>query len=216
LETADIDSSYYATYFPWIQVSDTVNNKNIMLPPTLEVCKSIAYNDNVAFPWYAPAGLNRGVTDAADADETYSQADRDILYDGRINPLAKFNGTGVAIWGQKTLQIRESALDRINVRRLILELKVLITNVAVRLLFEQNDQATIDEFLTKVNPLLDSVKRERGLQEFKVVMDSSNNSPESRDRNELYGTIQIKPTRSVEYIGLEFQITPTGASFADQ
>jgi hypothetical protein len=216
LETADIDTSYGATYYPWIQVSDAVNNKNVMLPPTLEVVKSIAYNDNVAFPWYAPAGLTRGVTDAADVDETFSLPNRDILYEGRINPMAKFNGTGVAIFGQKTLQIKESALDRINVRRLIIELKVLITNIANRLLFDQNDQATIDQFLTKVNPLLDTVKRERGLQEFKVVMDSTNNSPETRDRNELYGKIMIKPTRSVEYIGLEFNISPSGASFADQ
>jgi hypothetical protein len=216
LDTADLDSSYAATYFPWIQISDQVNNKNIMLPPTLEVCKSIAFNDNIAFPWYAPAGLTRGVTDAVDADETFSLPERDVLYDGRINPMAKFNGTGIAIWGQKTLQVRESALDRINVRRLILELKVLITNVAIRLIFEQNDQVVIDQFLAKVNPLLDSVKRERGLQEFKVVMDTSNNSPESRDRNELYGKIMIKPTKSVEFIGLEFNISPSGASFADQ
>jgi len=216
LETADIDSSYAATYYPWVQIGDAVNNKNIMLPPTLEIVKSIAYNDNIAFPWFAPAGLTRGVTDALDADETFSLPERDILYEGRINPMAKFNGTGVAIFGQKTLQVRESALDRINVRRLILELKVLITNIAVRLVFEQNDQTTIDQFLTKVNPLLDTVKRERGLQEFKVVMDSSNNSPESNDRNELYGKIMIKPTRSVEYIGLEFNISPSGASFADQ
>lgn len=216
LDTADLDSSYAATYYPWIQINDPVNNKNVMLPPTLEVCKSIAFNDNVAFPWYAPAGLQRGTTDAADVDETFATPERDTLYDGRINPMAKFNGVGVAIWGQKTLQVKDTALDRINVRRLILELKVLITNVAVRLLFEQNDQATIDQFLTKVNPLLDTVKRERGLQEFKVKMDSSNNSPESRDRNELYGEIMIKPTSAVEYIGLQFTISPSGASFADQ
>lgn len=213
LDSAEIDSSYSATYYPWIKIADTTNNKNIFLPPTLEIVKSIAFNDNIAFPWFAPAGLVRGVTDAKDADATFSLGDRDVLYDGRINPMAKFNGTGIAIFGQKTLQIKESALDRINVVRLLLELKVLISNIAVRLLFDQDDQAVRDQFTTKVNPILDSVKRERGLQEFKVVMDDSNNTPETGDRNELYGTIFLKPTRAVEFIGIKFTVTPSGASF---
>lgn len=213
LTSTGIDSSYTATYYPWIKVADTTNNKNIFLPPTLEIVKSIAFNDNIAFPWFAPAGLVRGVTDAKDADATFSLGDRDVLYAGRINPMAKFNGVGVAIFGQKTLQIKESALDRINVMRLLLELQVLISNIAIRLLFDQDDQAVRDSFTTKVNPILDSVKRERGLQEFKVVMDDTNNSPESGDRNELYGTIFLKPTRAVEFIGIKFVVTPSGASF---
>lgn len=215
LTAADIDSNYTAMYYPWIQVRDSQNNKNVFLPPTLEVVNSIAFNDNVAFPWFAPAGLNRGTTDAKKTRLKLKSSSRDILYDGRINPMATFPEVGVAIFGQKTLQIAESSLDRVNIRRLLLQLKVLISNVAIRLVFEQNDQVVRDQFLQKVNPILDSVKRERGLEEFLVVMDDSNNSPESIDRLELYGEIKIKPTKSVEFIGITFTVTPTGASFED-
>jgi len=213
LDTVDIDSNYTATYFPWIKILDSDNNVSVYIPPTGQVAKAIAFTDNVKFPWFAPAGLQRGIIDARRAKYKLSLDARDILYKGRINPVADFTDVGSAIFGQKTLQVRESALDRINVRRLLLQLKVLISNVAIRLVFEQNDQTTVDEFLSKVNPILDTVKRERGLQEFRVKMDDSNNSPESRDRNELYGEIQIKPTRAVEYIGITFTITPSGASF---
>jgi phage tail sheath protein FI len=127
--------------------------------------------------------------------------------------MADYADVGTAIFGQKTLQVKESALDRINVRRLLLQIKVLIANIAIRLVFEQNDQTTIDQFLSKATPILDTIKRERGLQQFQIKMDDSNNSPESKDRNELYGEIQIKPTRAVEYIGITFTITPSGASF---
>jgi hypothetical protein len=215
LDSADIDSNYSAIFYPWVQINDSVNNQNIYIPPTAEVVKSIAFTDNIKFPWFAPAGLQRGVTDALRTRRKLSLAERDTLYAGRINPMATFPNVGVAIFGQKTLQKAESALDRINVRRLLLQLKVLISNVAVRLLFEQNDQTTIDEFLAKVNPILETVKRERGVTDFKVVMDSSNNTPETVDRNELYGEIFIKPTRTVEFIGLTFTITPTGANFAN-
>ena len=138
---------------------------------------------------------------------------RDILYAGRINPLADFADSGTAIFGQKTLQVKESALDRINVRRLLLQIKVLIANIATRLVFEQNDQATIDQFISQSTPILDNIKRERGLQEFRIKMDDSNNTPETRDRNELFGEIFLKPTRAVEFIGITFTITPSGASF---
>jgi len=213
LDSTDIDSNYSATFAPWVQIKDSINNQNVYIPPTAEVVKSIAFTDNIKFPWFAPAGLQRGVTDAIRARRKLSLDERDTLYAGRINPMATFADTGVAIFGQKTLQKKESALDRINVRRLLLQLRVLISNIAVRLLFEQNDQTTIDEFLAKVNPILETVKRERGLEDFKVVMDSSNNTPETRDRNELYGEIFIKPTKAVEFIGLTFTITPSGASF---
>jgi hypothetical protein len=213
LDTAEIDSNYSAIFYPWVQIRDSINNQNVFIPPTGEVVKAIAFTDNVKFPWFAPAGLQRGVTDAIRTRRKLSLDERDTLYAGRINPMATFPDTGVAIFGQKTLQKAESALDRINVRRLLLQLKVLISNVAVRLLFEQNDQATIDEFLAKVNPILETVKRERGVEDFKIVMDSSNNTPETRDRNELYGEIFIKPTKAVEFIGLTFTITPSGASF---
>ena len=213
LDGADLDSSYTATYYPWIQIRDNQNNVNIYLPPTGEVLKAMAFTDNSKFPWFAPAGLQRGVTDARKSKYKMSQEARDILYAGRINPMADFADAGTAIFGQKTLQVRESALDRINVRRLLLQIQVLIANIASRLLFEQNDQATIDQFLAKANPVLDTIRRERGLQDFRIKMDDSNNTNESRDRNELYGEIFLKPTRAVEFIGITFTITPSGASF---
>jgi hypothetical protein len=215
LDTSGIDSNYSCTYFPWIQMRDTQNNVNVYIPPTGEVVKAMAYTDNTAFPWFAPAGLNRGVTNARKSMYKLSLEARDILYTGRINPMADFADAGTAIFGQKTLQVKASALDRINVRRLLLQLKVLITNIAIRLVFEQNDQTTIDQFLSKATPVLDTVKRERGLYDFRIKMDDIINTPETIDRNELFGEIFIKPTRAVEYIGITFTITPTGASFAD-
>jgi len=215
LDTADIDSSYSCTYFPWIQMRDTQNNVNVYIPATGEVVRAMAYTDNTSFPWFAPAGLNRGVTNARKSKYKLSLEARDILYAGRINPMADFADTGTAIFGQKTLQVKESALDRINVRRLLLQIKVLIANIAIRLVFEQNDQTTIDQFLSKSTPILDTIKRERGLYDFRIKMDDSNNTVETRDRNELYGEIFLKPTRAVEFIGITFTITPSGASFAD-
>lgn len=213
LDTADIDSSYACTYFPWIQIRDTQNNVNVFVPPTGEVVRAMAYTDNVSFPWFAPAGLTRGVTNARKSKYKLSLDARDTLYEGRINPLSDHADVGTAIFGQKTLQIKESALDRINVRRLLLQIKVLISNIAIRLVFEQNDQTTIDQFLSKSTPVLDTIKRERGLLDFRIKMDDSNNTPETQDRNELYGEIFLKPTRAVEFIGITFTITPSGASF---
>ncbi|MFW6246948.1 MAG: hypothetical protein ACOC22_02100 [bacterium] len=215
LDDAEIDSNYACTYFPWIQFRDNQNNSNIFIPPTGEVVKAMAFTDNTSFPWFAPAGLNRGVTNARRSKYKLSLEARDILYAGRINPIADFADVGTAIFGQKTLQLRESALDRINVRRLLLQIKVLISNIAIRLIFEQNDQATIDQFLQKATPVLDTIRRERGLQDFRIKMDDSNNTPETLDRNELYGEIFLKPTRALEYIGITFTITPSGAAFED-
>ena len=215
LDTSGIDSSYACTYFPWIQMRDTQNNVNIYIPPTGEVVKAMAFTDNTSFPWFAPAGLQRGVTNARKSKYKLSLEARDILYQARINPMADFADSGTAIFGQKTLQVKASALDRINVRRLLLQLKVLIANIAIRLVFEQNDQTTIDQFLSKATPILDTIKRERGLYDFRIKMDDTINTPETIDRNELFGEIFIKPTRAVEYIGVTFTITPTGASFAD-
>jgi hypothetical protein len=215
LDAADIDSSYSCTYFPWIQIRDTQNNVNVYIPPTGEVVKAMAFTDNVAFPWFAPAGLNRGVTDARKSMFKLSQDARDTLYAGRINPMADFADAGTAIFGQKTLQVKGSALDRINVRRLLLQIKVLIANIAIRLVFEQDDQVTIDQFITKATPVLDTIKRERGLNDFRIKMDASNNTTETNDRNELYGELFLKPTRSLEFIGITFTISPSGASFAD-
>jgi hypothetical protein len=210
LETAGIDSNYTATYYPWVLTRDTVNNTQIYLPATAEVTRNLALTDNIAFPWFAAAGYTRGLVNAIKARKKLTQEDRDTLYKGRINPIATFNDVGTVIWGNKTLQIRESALDRINVRRLLLQARKLISAVAVRLLFEQNDAVVRQQFLDAVNPILDSIRRDRGLYDFRVTVQ---NTPEDLDRNQMIGKIYIKPTKALEFIDIEFLITPTGASF---
>jgi hypothetical protein len=210
LDNLGLDSNYSATYWPWIQVRDTDNATQLYIPPTGEVLKNIALTDNVSYPWFAVAGYSRGLVNSIKAFKKLTLDERDELYKNRINPIATFSDTGTIIWGNKTLQIRESALDRINVRRLLLRARKLISAVAVRLLFEQNDEQVRNEFLRLVNPILDSIKKERGLTDFRVVV---SNDPEDIDANTLRGKIYIKPTRSLEFIDVEFIITPTGASF---
>lgn len=212
LDSTNIDSNYTATYYPWILVRDSVNNTQIYLPPTGEVCKNLALTDNVAFPWFATAGYSRGLVNSIKARKKLTQEERDTLYQGRINPIATFSDVGTVIWGNKTLQSAESALDRLNVRRLLLQTRKLISAVAVRLLFDQNDSKVRQDFLDAVNPILDSIRRDRGLYDFRVTVSST---PEDFDRNTLVGKIYLKPTRSLEFIDLEFLITPTGASFED-
>jgi len=210
LDLANLDSNYSATYWPWIQVRDNDNSAQLYVSPTGEVVRNIALTDNVSYPWFAVAGYSRGLVKSIKAFKKLTLEERDELYKNRINPIATFADTGTIIWGNKTLQIRESALDRINVRRLLLRTRKLISAVAVRLLFEQNDEQVRNEFLRLVNPILDSIKKERGLYDFRVVV---SNDPEDIDANTLRGKIYIKPTRSLEFIDVEFIITPTGASF---
>ena len=210
LDNSGIDSNYTATYYPWVLTRDTVNNTQIYIPPTAEVCRNLALTDNIAFPWFAAAGYTRGIVNAIKARKKLTQEDRDTLYKGRINPIATFSDVGTVIWGNKTLQIRESALDRINVRRLLLQARKLISAVSVRLLFEQNDAKVRQDFLDAVNPILDAIRRDRGLYDFRVTVSSD---PADLDRNQLTGKIYIKPTRSLEFIDITFYITPTGASF---
>ena len=210
LEGIAVDSNYSATYWPWIQVRDTDNATQLYIPPTGEVVRNIALTDNVSFPWFAVAGYSRGLVNAIKATKKLTLDDRDNLYKNRINPIATFSDTGTIIWGNKTLQVRESALDRINVRRLLLRARKLISAVSVRLLFEQNDDQVRNEFLRLVNPILDAIKKERGLYDFRVTV---SNDPEDIDANTMRGKIYIKPTRSLEFIDVEFIITPTGASF---
>ena len=210
IDFVGLDSNYSATYWPWIQVRDTDNATQLYIPPTGEVCRNIALTDNVSYPWFAVAGYSRGLVNAIKAYKKLTLSERDDLYQNRINPIATFSDTGTIIWGNKTLQVRESALDRINVRRLLLRARKLISAVAIRLLFEQNDEQVRNEFLRLVNPILESIKKERGLYEFRVVV---SNDPEDIDANTLRGKIYIKPTRSLEFIDVEFIITPTGASF---
>jgi hypothetical protein len=210
LETSDIDSNYTATYYPWILIKDSVNNTNIFLPPTCEVTRNLALTDNIAFPWFATAGYTRGIVNSVKARKKLTQEDRDTLYTGRINPIATFSDVGTVIWGNKTLQVAESALNRINVRRLLLQARKLISAVAIRLLFEQNDAKVRQDFLDAVNPILDAIRRDRGLYDFRVTVSSS---VEDLDKNQLVGKIYIKPTKALEFIDIEFLITPTGASF---
>ena len=210
LENTGIDSNYTCTYYPWVLTRDSVNNTQIYIPPTAEVTRNLALTDNIAFPWFAAAGYTRGIVNCIKARKKLTQEDRDILYTGRINPIATFSDVGTVIWGNKTLQVRESALDRINVRRLLLQTRKLISAVSVRLLFEQNDAQVRQDFLNAVNPILDSIRRDRGLYDFRVTVSSD---PEDLDRNQLTGKIYIKPTRALEFIDITFYITPTGASF---
>jgi hypothetical protein len=210
LDSANLDTNYSATYWPWIQVRDNDNSTQLWLPPTGEVVRNIALTDNVSYPWFAVAGYSRGLVNSIKAYKKLTLDERDSLYKNRINPIATFSDTGTIIWGNKTLQVRESALDRINVRRLLLRARKLISAVAVRLLFEQNDEQVRQEFLRLVNPILESIKKERGLYDFRVTVSSD---PEDIDANTLRGKIYIKPTRSLEFIDVEFIITPTGASF---
>jgi phage tail sheath protein FI len=206
------DSSYTATYWPWVQINDDENGVFIYVPPTRDVVRNIALTDNISFPWFAVAGIQRGDVRAIKARKKLTLSDRDTLYDGRVNPIATFTTEGIKIFGNKTLQIKDTALNRINVRRLLLQARKLISAVSVRLLFEQNDDIVRNQFLSLVNPILDNIRAERGLTDFRVVLDDS---PESIDRNELVGKIFLKPTRALEFIQLEFVIVNTGASFDD-
>jgi hypothetical protein len=208
-----VDSSYAATYYPWVQISAPNTGKLTWVPPSTIIPSVYAYNDRVGAPWFAPAGFTRGGLSVVQAERKLAPSDRDALYAGKVNSLATFPGQGVVAYGQKTLQLKASALDRINVRRLLIELKSYIGQVANGLVFEQNTAATRNRFLRQVNPYLDSIQQRQGLYAYKVVMDDSNNTADVIDRNQLLGQIFIQPTRTAEFIILDFNVTPTGASF---
>ena len=211
-----LDSNYTATYFPWVRIIDPAKNKPIFVPPSVLVPGALSFNDATSAPWYAPAGLNRGgLTSAINTYEKLTQADRDDLYEARINPIANFPNQGICIWGQKTLQSRPSALDRVNVRRLLITVKKFIASATKFLVFEQNTDATRLRFLSIVNPYLEGVRSQQGLSAFRVVMDDTNNTPDLIDQNILYGQIFLQPTRTAEFIVLDFNIQPTGASFPE-
>jgi hypothetical protein len=215
LQGVGLDSNYAATYWPWIQIFDPTFQQFVFTSPTAQVVKSIALTDNVAYPWFAPAGLTRGKVDCVKADVKLTRDDRDNLYDVNINPINTTIQEGVTIQGQKTLQVKQSALDRINVRRLLLQVRRLIAAASQTLLFEPNDQTVRDQFLAKVEPLLLQIQNQRGLAGFRVVVDDFNNASIDSDRNTLTGKIQIKPTPALEFIDLTFQVLPTGANFED-
>jgi len=208
------NSNYAATYYPWVSLYSPNLGKAVWCPPSTVIGGVLAFNDQVGAEWFAPAGLNRGgIPSVLRAERRLSQTDRDTLYTGNVNPLATFPGTGVCVWGQKTLQRKPTALDRVNVRRLLIALKGYIGNVARTLVFEQNTTVTRNRFLSQVNPYLSSVVQRQGLYAYKVVMDDTNNTPDVVDRNQLVGQIYIQPTKTAEFVILNFNILPTGATF---
>jgi len=210
------DTNYAATYYPWVKIEDSISKKLLWVPPSVVVPGVYSNNDKLGYEWFAPAGLNRGgISEAKQAYFRLTQADRDQLYLNRINPIASFPNIGVCVWGQKTLQTKASALDRINVRRLLIATKKYIASATKYLVFEQNTTATRNRFLNIVNPYLDSVKQRQGLYAFKVVMDDKNNTPDLIDRNIMYGQIFLQPSRTAEFILIDFNILPTGASFTN-
>ena len=209
-----LDTSYAASYWPWVQVTDPDAGKLVWAPASTLIPGVYAANDATSEAWFAPAGINRGgLGNVVQAERKLTQSNRDSLYTGKVNPIATFPGRGVVVFGQKTLQTQASALDRINVRRLLIELKSYIAQVSDNLVFEQNSVATRNTFLGQVNPYLESVQQRQGLYAFKVVMDSSNNTADVIDRNQLVGAIYIQPTKTAEFIYLDFNILPTGATF---
>jgi phage tail sheath protein FI len=213
-QASGLDTNYAAVYYPWVKVLDTSRNKPIFVPPSVIVPGAIAASDRIGAEWFAPAGLNRGVLGTVlEAKHRLNQAERDTLYENNINPIATFPATGVCIWGQKTLQVRPTALDRINVRRLLITLKKFIASSSKYLVFEQNTIQTRNRFLNIVNPYLESVQQRQGLFAFRVVMDETNNTPTEIDRNRLIGAIYLQPAKTAEFIVLDFNILPTGATF---
>ena len=209
-----IDSNYVGTYYPWVKIIDTNTNKIISVPPSVVLPAVYAANDKASAEWFAPAGLNRGgITQAVQTLDRLTHSERDTLYEGRVNPIAAFPGQGICVWGQKTLQVESSALDRINVRRLLINLKKYIASTSKYLVFEQNVAATRNRFLSIVNPYLENVQQRSGLYAFQVKMDDTNNTPDIVDRNILYGQIYLQPTKTAEFIVLDFNLLPTGATF---
>jgi hypothetical protein len=213
-QAASVDSSYVASYWPWLQVIDPDSRDLVWVPASTMIPGVYAYNDRAGEPWFAPAGINRGGLGAVNqAERKLTNTNRDTLYTAKVNPIASFPGQGIVVFGQKTLQTKASALDRVNVRRLLITLKNYISQIADTLVFEQNTAATRNTFLSQVNPYLESVQQRQGLYAFKVVMDNSNNTPDVIDRNELIGAVYLQPTKTAEFIYLDFNILPTGATF---
>ena len=213
-EAQSIDSNMVATYYPWVKTIDVNTNKLIAVPPSVLLPGVFAANDRVAAEWFAPAGLNRGgLIGAVSVQNRLTQSEKDSLYENKVNPIVQFPGQGIVVFGQKTLQDRPSALDRINVRRLLLTVRKYIASSSRYLVFEQNTSETRNRFLNIVNPYLDSIQQRQGLYAFRVVMDDTNNTPDVIDRNILAGAIFLQPTKTAEFIQIDFNILPTGASF---
>jgi len=213
-QAQSIDSSYGATYWPWVQLISRETGKLVFAPASTIVPAAYEYSDKVSAEWFAPAGLTRGgLSTVIQPERRLTVSQRDSLYSGKVNPIAIFPGQGTVIYGQKTLQAKPSALDRVNVRRLLITLKRYIGNIAEGLVFEQNSQTTRNNFLNRVNPYLQLIQQRQGLYAYRVVMDDTNNTPDVIDRNQLVGSIYLQPTKTAEYILLDFNILPTGTTF---
>jgi len=213
-EAQSLDNSYASTYWPWVSISDPATGKIVWVPASTLIPGVYMNNDRIAAPWFAPAGMNRGgLNTVLRAKYKLSQAQKDELYLNNINPLATMPQQGVVAFGQKTLQKDASALDRVNVRRLLIELKSFIGQVANTIVFEPNTTVTRLSFINRVSPYLETIQQKQGLYAFKVIMDESLNTPDVIDRNQLVGQIYIQPTRTAEFISLDFILQPTGASF---
>ena len=209
-----VDTNYAATYYPWVKTIDTNTNKLMSVPPSVLMPAVFASNDAIAAEWFAPAGLNRGgITGAVSVLNRLTHAERDTLYENKVNPIAAFPGQGIVAFGQKTLQDRASALDRINVRRLLITVKKFVASTSRYLVFEQNTAQTRSRFINTVTPYLEAIQQRQGLYAFRVVMDETNNTPDVIDRNILAGQLFLQPTRTAEFIIIDFNILPTGASF---
>jgi hypothetical protein len=214
-QAAGEDTNYVATYYPWIKTIDVNTNKLVAVPPSVLLAGTFAQNDRLGAEWFAPAGLNRGgIAGAVQVLNRLTQSERDTLYEGKVNPIAAFPGQGISAFGQKTLQDKASALDRINVRRLLINLKKFVASTSRFLVFEQNTAQTRSKFLNTVNPYLEAVQQRQGLYAFRVVMDETNNTPDVIDRNILQGSVFLQPSKTAEFIVIDFNILPTGASFS--
>ena len=222
LRNRKIDSSYGATFYPWVQTRDENSGQLVWIPPTVAMMGVLASSERASQIWFAPAGFNRGgLTDGAagipivNVTERLTSKQRDTLYESRINPIASFPSTGIVVFGQKTLQERPSALDRINVRRLVIFLKKQISILSTQVLFEQNVQATWDRFKSLIEPFLANVKTDFGITDYRLILDETTTTPDLIDQNVLYAKIMVKPARAIEFIAIDFVIASTGASFDD-
>ena len=213
-EARTIDNNFCATYFPDVYIDDPVNNRAVLVPASVAALGAIGYNDQKAYPWFAPAGFNRGALGfVSNVTTRLSVSDRDELYDKRINPIANFPDGGFVIFGQKTMQIEPSALDRVNVRRMLLEVKRQVAAVANIILFDQHTAATRTKFAALVSPRLSLIQAQAGIEQFRVICDESNNSQKDIDENRLNGRILLVPTRAVEFIAIDFIVDAAGVSF---
>lgn len=214
LDGRGIDNNYMGTYFPDVFIDDTVNRRRVKVPASIAALGALGFNDRVGYPWFAPAGFNRAALDfVTNVEVRLTSADRDTLYDSRINPIATFPRQGFVIFGQKTLQIKSSALDRVNVRRLLLEVKRIIINIALRLEFEQNTPETWNKFVSQAVLQLGLIQSQAGIEAFQVIMNETNNTQADKDLNKLNGRIVVVPTRVIEFIAVDFIITNSGVQF---